>query len=52
MKTRKYLGRRLARPTAEALARPRELLGESLPEFLLLMAVVAAVVSAVVALNG
>jgi hypothetical protein len=34
------------------LARPRELFGESLPELLLFTAVVAAVVSAVVALGG
>jgi hypothetical protein len=50
MKTRKSLGRRLAR--AEVLARPREMFGESLPELLLFTAVVAAVVSAVAALNG
>jgi hypothetical protein len=44
--------RRLPRPAASLLARPRELFGESLPELLLLTAVVAAVVSAVLALNG
>ena len=43
--------RRLPRP-ASVLARPRELFGESLPELLLVAAVVAAVVSAVFALNG
>ena len=37
---------------ANALARPRELFGESLPELLLVTAVVAAVVSAVFVLNG
>ena len=41
-----------AAPCRKALARPRELFGESLPELLLLTAVVAAVVSAVFALNG
>jgi hypothetical protein len=45
-------GRRLSRPAAEALGRPRELFGESLPELLLLTAVVATVVSALLALNG
>ena len=45
-------GRRFSRPAAKALKRPRELFGESLPELLLLTAVVAAVVSALVALNG
>jgi hypothetical protein len=44
--------RRLARPVAKALARQRELFGESLPELLLLVAVVAAVVSAVLGLDG
>jgi hypothetical protein len=44
--------RTLARPAAKALARPRELFGESLPELLLLVAVVAAVVSAVLGLDG
>jgi hypothetical protein len=43
---------RLPRPIAKALARPRELFGESLPELLLLTAVVSAVVSAVLALDG
>jgi hypothetical protein len=52
MTTRKILGRRLARSSAHVLARPREMFGESLPELLLLTAVVAAVVSAVLALNG
>jgi hypothetical protein len=37
---------------ANALARPRELFGESLPELLLVTAVVAAVVSAALALAG
>jgi hypothetical protein len=44
--------RRLSRPAAKVLARPRELFGESLPELLLLVAVVAAVVSAVLGLDG
>jgi hypothetical protein len=50
MKTCVYRGRRNAAPTASALTGPRELFGESLPELLLLTAVLAAVVSAVVAL--
>ena len=52
MSVRFILGRRLSRPAAEALARPRELFGESIPELLLVTAVVAAVVSGVLALNG
>ena len=44
--------RKPARAATSALARPRELFGESLPELLLLTAVVAAVVSALFALNG
>ena len=52
MKTRKDRGWRFARPSADVLARPRELFGESLPELLLLTAVVAAVVSGVLALTG
>jgi hypothetical protein len=44
--------RRLPRPAAKALARPRDLFGESLPELLLLIAVVTAVVSAVLGLDG
>jgi hypothetical protein len=52
MTTRNALRRRLPRPVAKALARPRELFGESLPELLLLTAVVTAVVSAVLALDG
>ncbi len=51
MTTRVAPRRRLPRP-ASALAHPRELFGESLPELLLVVAVVAAVVSAVLALNG
>jgi hypothetical protein len=50
--TARNLGRSLSRPAAKAVARPRELFGESLPELLLLTAVAAAVVSAVLALNG
>ena len=52
MTTLVALGRRFSRPAAKALARPRELFGESLPELLLVTAVVAAVASAVLALNG
>jgi hypothetical protein len=52
MSARLILGRRLSRPAAKVLARPRELFGESVPELLLVTAVVAAVVSAVLALNG
>ena len=52
MTTLVTFGRRLSRPAAKVLDRPRELFGESLPELVLLGAVVAAVVSAVLALNG
>jgi hypothetical protein len=52
MTIRKERRRRAARPIAGALARPRELFGESLPELLLVSAVVAAVVSGVAALSG
>ena len=52
MTTRKDFGRRSALPTLGALARPRELFGESLPELLLLLAVVAAVISGLASLNG
>jgi hypothetical protein len=45
-------GRRFSRPAVKVVGRPRELFGESLPELLLLTAVVAAVISAVLALNG
>ena len=46
------LRRRLPRPAASVLSRPRELFGESLPDLLLLVAVVAAVVSAMNGLGG
>ena len=52
MTTRKNRARRLTPPAADVLARSRELFGESLPELLLVTAVVVAVVSAVLALNG
>jgi hypothetical protein len=52
MRIRRDRGRRPARPLASVLPRSRELFGESLPELLLVVAVVAAVVSAVLALNG
>lgn len=53
MTTRRDHGRRPgARPLADALARPQELFGESLPELVLVTAVVVAIVSAVLALNG
>jgi hypothetical protein len=52
MTTRFTARRRLPRPVAKALARPRELFGESLPELLLVTAVVTAVVSALLALDG
>lgn len=52
MTTRRNYSRRPARPLANALARPRELFGESLPELLLVTAVVVAIVSGVLALNG
>jgi hypothetical protein len=44
--------RRPVRPIPDALAGPRELFGESLPELLLVTAIVAAVVGGVLALNG
>jgi hypothetical protein len=50
--TTRELKHRTARLTAGVLARPRELFGDSLPELLLVGAVMAAVVSAVVALNA
>jgi hypothetical protein len=50
--TTRELKHRTARLTADVLARPRELFGDSLPELLLVGAVMAAVVSAVVALNA
>lgn len=49
MSARLIPGLRLWRPAAKALPRPRELFGESIPELLLVTAVVAAVVSAVLA---
>jgi hypothetical protein len=52
MTIRKDRGRRPARPAVGGFARPRDLFGESLPELLLLTAVIAAVVSAVLALSG
>lgn len=52
MTTRSHYRRRLVRPLETALARPREMFGESLPELLLVTAVVTAVVSGVLALNG
>lgn len=52
MSARLILGRRLSRPAAKALARPRELFGESIPELLLVTAVVAAVVSGVLSLSA
>ena len=52
MTTRVAFGRRFSRPAAKVLDRPRELFGELLPELLLLTAVVAAVVSGLLALNG
>ena len=50
--TTRELRNRTARLTVGVLARPRELFGDSLPELLLVGAVMAAVVSAVVALNA
>ena len=52
MATRTHRSRKLNGLAASALARPRELFGESIPELLLVTAVVAAVVSALFALNG
>jgi hypothetical protein len=52
MATRTTRSRSPARVAANVLVRPRELFGDSLPELLLVTAVVAAVVSALFALNG
>jgi len=52
MTTRTTRRSKPARVAANVLARPKELFGESLPELLLVTAVVAAVVSGVLALNG
>jgi len=48
----RIVARRLPRPAVKALARPRELFGESLPELLLLVAVVVAVMSVALGLDG
>jgi hypothetical protein len=45
-------GHRPERVVANVLERPRELFGESLPELALVTAIVAAVISATVALSG
>lgn len=50
MSTRTTPGRRVVRPAANAIAKTRWLFGESLPELLLVTAVVAGVVSGAVAL--
>lgn len=52
MATRTNRSRKSARVAASVLARPRELFGESIPELLLVTAVVGAVVSALFTLNG
>ena len=52
MSARSILGRKLSRPAAKALARPRELFGESIPELLLVTAVLAGVVSGVFSLSA
>jgi len=52
MATRTTRSRKPTGVAASVLARPRELFGESIPELLLVTAVVAAVVSALFALNG
>jgi len=52
MTIRTQRGRHSARSAARLLTRPRELFGESLPELVLLTAIVAAVVSATLALSG
>jgi hypothetical protein len=51
MTTRTNHGRPV-RPISDTLAAPRELFGESLPELLLVTAIVVAVVGGVLALNG
>jgi hypothetical protein len=50
MAIRSTPGRRVVRPATSAIARSRALFGESLPELLLVTAVVAGVVSGAVAL--
>ena len=52
MSARLMLGRRISRPAAKALARPREMFGESIPELLLVTAVVTAVVSGVLSMSA
>ncbi len=52
MSIRSERGRRPERLAATVLARPRELFGDSLPELALVTAIVAAVISATVALSG
>jgi len=50
MDTRTNPGRRVVRPATKAIAKSRALFGESLPELLLVTAVVAGVVSGAAAL--
>ena len=52
MSARLIFSRRPSRPAAKALPRPRELFGESIPELLLVTAVVAAVVTGVFSLSA
>jgi hypothetical protein len=52
MTTRTRHSAKPAKVFADAFAGPRELFGESIPELLLVTAVVAAVVSSVFALSG
>jgi hypothetical protein len=52
MTARRNRGRRTVRLAASALARPAELIGDSLPELLLLTAVVAGVLGAWFGLDG
>jgi len=52
MSIRNELDGRSERLVASVLARPRELFGESLPELALVTAIVAAVISATIALSG
>jgi hypothetical protein len=52
MSIRNRLDGRSERLVTNVLARPRELFGESLPELALVTAIVAAVISATIALSG
>lgn len=52
MSNRSETGRTAERLAASVPTRPRELFGESLPEFALVTAIVTAVITATLALSG